>query len=738
MTQREHALFDEGLWQPMSGLATVRLGDADRPWYIQTLPRFQQGSYLSTVGDWQPAQVPAHWQQHPGLEQYSGKVVYRHHFATPDLTAHAPAARLWLRCNGIFYYSQPYVNGSTLGTHEGYALPYERDITALVRAENTLLLEVDCPDEKNKSDKQMITGVFSHWDCIDPATNPGGVWLPIDLHITGAARMAGVRLATDSLHAQVANLRYSLDLDSTVAGDAVVRWHFTPHTFAGPTQTIEQRRTLHVGQQHPAGLLKLYEPRLWWTHDLGAPDLYHVTVELELNGTLSDRCAFLFGVRQFTFRNWIAYLNGERFFIKGNNYAPGDTRIATMTPERCAADVQLARSAHMNMLRVHAHVDHPAFYHAADAAGVLLWQDMPLQWLYRGSILPEAMRQVRAIVRTLYNHPSIATWCMHNEPLMITDTADNSLLARLLVYSSSFGYSWNRDVLDNRLKQMVAQEDPYRPAVRSSGEFQVPLVRHATDTHFYFGWYGAYGPLPQFEQIRQYAPDNIRFVTEFGAQSFPNSESSKRFMPADPAAIDYTYLAQRHGFQPDMLDKWVAWRDSTTLEELVRRTQDYQIYINRYYIDRLRYHKYRPTGGVVAFILIDPYPAVLWSVVDYWRVPKRSYHALRMAFNPQYAFTLIEPRTYRIAEPVTLPIYAVNDEHRAIEGAELAVRLCDPAGTTLASINHSLALAADCMAQEVDRLRFTPRHPGFYVLHIALTGVDFPTRQAYEIEVQEP
>jgi len=82
-----------------------------------------------------------------------------------------------------------------------------------------------------------------------------------------------------------------------------------------------------------------------------------------------------------------------RLLLKGNNYAPGDTRIATMTPERCAQDMRLAQECHFNMLRVHAHVDHPALYEAADQAGILLWQDFPLQWLYRREVLASARKE---------------------------------------------------------------------------------------------------------------------------------------------------------------------------------------------------------------------------------------------------------------------------------------------------------------------------------------------------------
>jgi beta-mannosidase len=85
---------------------------------------------------------------------------------------------------------------------------------------------------------------------------------------------------------------------------------------------------------------------------------------------------------------------------------------------------------------------------------------------------------------------------MHNEPISITDTQDETLTTMFRTALSTFVWSWNRDIMDSRLKQTVAAEDPTRPAVRASGEYAVPLLRTGTDSHFYMGWYsGAYGPL---------------------------------------------------------------------------------------------------------------------------------------------------------------------------------------------------------------------------------------------------
>ena len=103
----------------------------------------------------------------------------------------------------------------------------------------------------------------------------------------------------------------------------------------------------------------------------------------------------------------------------------GDTCIARMTVERGRQDLQLARDCHMNLLRMHAHVDHPALNDAADELGIVLWQDFPLQWLYRRAVLPEARRQAKTMVNLLGNHPSVAVWCMHTGgilPFMFADS----------------------------------------------------------------------------------------------------------------------------------------------------------------------------------------------------------------------------------------------------------------------------------------------------------------------------
>jgi len=635
----------------------------------------------------------------------------------------------------MFYRGNIWLNDQRIGQPCGYFAPHTYDITPLLTTENQLVVELTCPEEHDKVGKRLITGVFSHWDSADTTLNPGGIWLPVEHIETGPVHLQHVMLSTETLTGQHAEIRYRIMYDAIAACSGTVVWRFAPHNFAGKVHEVHTVVHVAAGQHQASGTLALPDPELWWSHDMGHPSLYQVTATLCIGDTASDEWQGDFGIRTFTMKNWIPYLNGKRFFMKGSNYPPTDMRIATVTRAQCETDIRLAQACHMNVLRVHAHVAHPTFYAAADALGMLVWQDFPLQWIYRRDVLPEAQRQVRQMVELLYNHPSIVLWCMHNEAVHVADTRDERWLTKLRTYVSVFLYNWNRDVLDSALQREVATIDTTRPSVRSSGEYAIPLWHKGTDTHFYYGWYKIYGALETWEKLIETFPNNARFVTEFGAQSFPNYESAIKFMDADIRQLDVATLMRKHSFQPHMLSYWMDWRAAPDLSHLIDMTQDYHIMINRHYIDRLRLRKYAPTGGILPFMFTDANPAISWSIIDYWRVPKRVYYAMQLAFRPQYIFCVMARTRIARGETLNLPITVVNDAHDAV-AVTIEVAVTAPDGSRIAYNRLQRTLPSDCMAMQVDELRITPIQTGRYLLELRLLTAHDQMQQQYNIEVE--
>ena len=682
-------------------------------WELKPVERFD-GEY-DRAGTWLSQELPAHWQDLPELEYYTGKVVYRKRFKfKPEA-----GKRFWLKLCGVFYWSTAYLNGCRLGANEGYFFPRTYEITGLLEKENELLVEVDCPAEADKANKRMLTGVFHHWDCLDPLANPGGIWLPVEIHSTGKTRIVEARFATLYFTPEYARLEGRVTLESAESEKLRVKISLLPRNFEGEPFSTEREVMKPEGSFTYVYSLDLRSYALWWTWDRGSPNLYTLRVEVieAETGNVSEVFEEAFGVRTIEFRKYLCYLNGQKLYLRGNNYPPGEARLARMNRERIEKDLELARQANLNLLRVHAHVDHPELYRVADEKGILLWQDFPLQWYYSKEIEPQALRQAEKMIQLLGNHPSLALWCLHNEPIRQFDLHQRiGPLAVLRWLFSIFIWNWDRDVLDKKLEARVRSLDPSRYVHRSSGERGL-FRQDPGDGHWYFGWY--FGPLSWLNYLVRKKPERLQMVTEFGSQSFPNYPNSLKFMEDKFPRLDYRHLAARHHLQPGLLKYWVNPKHSATLADYIQATQDYQSELNRYYIDRLRSLKYRPNGGCVAFLLLDSNPAIQWSVIDYWREPKSSYFALQKAMSPVYAFLLLDRRRYASGKTLPVTVFAVNDTNREVE-ARLELTVTNPVGHRALEDSTMVTLPADCETRAVMNPELLLQWEGEYRVEVRL------------------
>ena len=93
----------------------------------------------------------------------------------------AEGRRAWLTFDGLFYQGDVWLDGSYLGDTEGYFVPHTFEVTDALRArgEHHLAIEVTCARPHDLTAKRNLTGVFQHWDCLDPDWNPGGIWRPV-------------------------------------------------------------------------------------------------------------------------------------------------------------------------------------------------------------------------------------------------------------------------------------------------------------------------------------------------------------------------------------------------------------------------------------------------------------------------------------------------------------------------------------------------------------------------------
>ena len=694
-------------------------------------------------GGWEPLPVPGHWHSAAAFADLDGPVLYRRRFevATP-----AEGRRGWLTLEGVFYDGDVWLDGTYLGATEGYFFPHAFEITGLLRDrdEHVLAIEVGCARPADRTAKRNLTGVFQHWDCLDPAWNPGGIWRPVRVSETGPVRIASARVLCAEATAERAALDIGAVLDADAAVDALVQVDL-----AGPSAaTTTTRHALAAGANRIRLRLTVDQPVLWWPHALGDQPLHDVTIaalvprapatagdgarpspEAEVTAAdlrahrASDSRTVRTGIRQVRMNNFLLTVNGERLFVKGSNQGPSRAALADATADELERDVLLARGAGLDLLRLHAHVSRPELYDAADRHGLLLWQDLPLQWGYARTVRRQAVRQARHAVDLLGHHPSVALWCAHNEPLALDvepGSLSKGMAARFAVLQAL--PTWNKTVLDSSLSRALERADPSRPVVAHSGVLP-GLLSSGTDTHLYCGWY--HGEERDFPRIMAAVPRLARFVTEFGAQAVPSSAAWME--PERWPELDWPQLTGHHALQLEIMDRYVPREGS--FDAWVAASQAYQARVIRFHVETLRRLKYRPTGGFCQFSFADAYPAVTWAVLDHERRPKQGYHALAAACAPVIVVADRPAEHYPPGAELRLAVHVVSDLRRPLEGARVVATLgADRFGW------EGDVPADSCV--KVGTLEATlPSTPGDLRLELALTAAGVCARNLYDLRI---
>ena len=574
----------------------------------------------------------------------------------------------------VDYYAEVFVNGASVGKHEGYFQRWSVDVSAALRkGKNLVAVKVSAPALAFDLAQQFpvswpkqqneIKGVFGYHDTRPGATSlrgqergTGGILRGIGLRASSGVDL--VELKVTPLDVSEASARLVVEavtrnwgkkpVDATLAG--TIRAKNFPSTVRLPVSFAVRAAP---GLSRSVGEVKIDKPALWWSWDYGKPNLYTLDAELGPKGAgpALDAKVVAFGVRSITRDDsWVVRLNGQRIYARGSNYISTQW-LSQADRAFYEKDIKLVLGANLNSLRVHAHLERPEFYDVADEMGVMIWQDFPLQWGYTDEPVfhDEAKRQAVDMIDRYYDHPSIIVWCMHNE--------------------SPHSMSWMKKKdpqqnarLDEELLAVAKQNDPARIPHSDSG---------AGDGHSYTGWY-----VFQIGDLVHDMPKE-RYITEFGAEGLPGAETLKAMF--DDAAMwpdtPLDWEAWKYAdFQPDQTFNLAKVKQGKTLAEFIASSQRYQANLIRFQTEVFRRAKWTKTTGLYQFMFVDDWPSITWSVVDYYRRPKLAYATLRDSM--QRLLPSIEYDIHKADGPISL--WVVNDHLQGVPKATVKWKLTDP------------------------------------------------------------
>ncbi len=610
--------------------------------------------------------------------------------------------------NGVDYFADVFINNKFAGCHEGYFQKFRFDITDLIKnGNNEIKVIVNSPkeDEEIWPDKKiLIKGIFNHHDARpgswDKKTgqdkNTGGIWNSVYIEEVEMVELEYVKitpvLRDDGVW--VVNSELFINNFSDRVIDSQISINISPYNFKGKSYYKKEKLFLKQGLNKFNLFVEPDSPQLWWTWDYGKPNLYKFVYKIETEAN-NDVFAEISGIREFKKgKDNFWYLNNKRIFLRGSNIIPTQW-LSEYAEEKIKKDVKLIKDANLNIIRVHAHVNREEFYKELDKQGVMVWQDFALQWSYDTSekFTKNAVSQIKDMVNMHYNRPSIVIWCCHNEP------------------------SVNEKQLDPILERKVREEDAARHIEKASDFAQ----------HYYPGWYYDYSPQSLYFDMLNAKKAFV--ISEYGAQALPSlftlkkMFSDKKLFPPDIEKWKY------HDFQPEFTFNIAGVKTGNSIEEFIENSQNYQAKIIKELTEFYRLCRYDNINGILHFMFVECWPSITWAVVDYFRIPKKGYYALKEAMQPVYPGFKMIRRKISKTEKITWNnilemVYIINDLQKEIKNVRFVLQVEDADSKVYLDISKKIKnIFSDSINYPFAGKMFDPNGKGSYIPENVKAGI---------------
>lgn len=335
-----------------------------------------------------------------GIGKHAETMAYRRTFTVPSAWS---GKRVLLHFEAVDWRCEAWVDGQSVGRHDGGYDPFSFDITEALGAteEHELLVRVYDPTDKDAvpRGKQVLNpgGIFY--------TSSSGIWQTVWLESVEPTYIADYRVVPDIDKGTVA-------VSITTGGTADASATYSVQVLHGTT--VVAAGTAGVGETLT---LPIDQPELWSPDH---PFLYDMVLTLG-----NDEVKGYFGMRKIALkREGTTYrlaFNNQFLFQMGpldQGFWP-DGIYTAPTDEALKSDIVTMKKMGFNMVRKHIKVEPRRWYYWCDRLGLMVWQDMPGEnYGGQGGVAnnPDYFdRELRALVNTHYNVPSIIMWVVFNE-----------------------------------------------------------------------------------------------------------------------------------------------------------------------------------------------------------------------------------------------------------------------------------------------------------------------------------
>jgi exo-1,4-beta-D-glucosaminidase len=395
---------------------------------------------------------------------------------------------------------------------------------------------------------------------------------------------------------------------------------------------------------------------------MGAPNLYHLEMDLHTGGQISDSLNTRFGIREITSEldnqnHRVFKVNGRKILIRGGGWA--SDIFLRFTPERIRSEFRYVKDMNLNTIRLEGQLQPDYFFDLADQEGILImagwcccshwehWQHRPDY--QEGPTWDKEDYEIAAKsqadqIRRLRNHPSLLVWLngSDNPPPPDVEQMYIDILKQ---------YHWPNPYLSSATAKKAVITGT--TGVKMEGPYEwVPAAYWLQDTTAG----GAHG-----------------FATEISpGPAVPPIESLRRILsPKHLWPIDDYWNYHAGGGQ--FKDLKVFTEALNARYGLAKDAPDYALksQLMAYEGQRAMFEAYAgnryKSTGVIQWMLNNAWPSMIWHLYDYYLTPGGGYFGTKKACEPVHV-------QYSYADK---SVVAVNTTQRPLRNLKLTAQVYD-------------------------------------------------------------
>jgi hypothetical protein len=601
--------------------------------------------------------VPSVWDLwHP---DYDGVGWYFHAFEAGDEWT---GKRVELHFEAADYYAEVWLNGTYLGDHEGGYTPFSLDATAsLQQGSNHIAVRIVDPHSEDGY------GAFKTVQ-IPCAKEKGyfdfaGIWGDVTLVGTSPDYIADVFVQPDIR-------RNRIIVETEVAGEGTLHLQIEDASY-------------EVSGEPGELILDFPDYELW---SVDSPKLYTLVCRLEQDGQIVDETRVRFGMREFNVRDQRFVLNNHPIIVKAVLHQPDYARtlVAPESEELARRELQTAKDAGFNMVRLHIKTAPKITLDLCDEIGLLAYAEPPIGWIQKSDYMRERCeREVREMVLRDRNHPSIVIWGMLNE-------------------SGNAGYITNggAQTIKDDLCALTRSLDPTRliiddsAGINATREYSRIMRPHRTEL-LPFDDLHIYQRAPVDTDIDRYYrhsgdPDALVFFSEFGFGGMEDLEDViAQYGDSKDTAKDARFLQgmldhAQEGFKERGLDR--VFGDFAGFGAAARELQ----------CDAARFHveALRANGKMAGYCytqLCDAGHEFCAGVMDRWRRKKPVFETLKHVQAPLHPIIQVQQTNLAPRKTVEVSVILCNEDR--LEGrADLSLQVIGPTNQVLWKKKRSIKI----------------------------------------------